>query len=136
MTTCHKLHDMGGDSILQNRPPVIFADLPEDGMHPSVGHTLYNQMRAIDDSMIEGASVGASADVHQDLPEDFYTWNPYSTAIDPLMIERAPGVTFEDIDQHRVCGVPSVSFNADCTKLTPSQDVVIINGHSQRKRRI
>lgn len=124
MTTSHKLHDIWvcGDSIWQNRPPVIFADLPEDGMHTSVGHNLYTQMGALDVSMIERARDATSVDV--------YTWKPCLTAIDPSMIERAPGVTFEDIDQHRVCGVASASFNADFTKLTPSQDVFFLNDHS------
>jgi len=111
---------------LQNRPPVIFADPPDDGMHTSVGHNLYTQMRAFDGSMTQRVPDATSVDVHQDLPEDMYTWKPYSTAIDPLMIERAPGVTLENIDQHRVCGVASVSFNADFTKLTPSQDMVFL----------
>ena len=135
MTASHKLHNtwVCGDSILQNRPPVIFVDLPEDGMHTSVGHNLYTQMRAFDGSMTERAPDAISVDVHQDLPEDMYTWKPYSTAINPLMIERAPSVTLEDIDQHRVCGVASVSFNVDFTKLTPSQDMVFL---TQRKRTI
>ena len=99
-------------------------------MHTSVGHNLYTQMRALDVSMIERAPDATSVDVHQDLSGDLYTWKPCLTAIDPSMIERAPGVTFEDIDQHHVCGVASASFNADFTKLTPSQDVFFLKDHS------
>lgn len=116
-----------GDSIWQNRPPDIFADLPEDGLHPYVDHILYTQTRACDGSMSEGAPDATSVHVHQDLEEHLYNCKPFSPAIDLL---RAPGVTFEDIDQHRVIVVASVSFNADFTKLIPSQDVVFCNDHS------
>lgn len=65
--------------------------------------------------------------MHTSVGHNLYT---QMRAIDPSMIERAPGVTLEDIDQHRVCGIASASFNADFTKLTPSQDVVYLNDHS------